>query len=58
MLFYVINCINKLELNDTSMSCITVDLSEVGMYVETYMELLLSTVLCVASGSLVHALLA
>ena len=45
MLFYVINCTNKPELNDTSMSCGKVDLSEVGMHVETYMELLLTTVL-------------
>ena len=45
MLFYVINCINKPELNDTSMSCTTVDLPEVGMHVETYTELHLSTVL-------------
>ena len=45
MVVYVINCINKPELNDTSMSCTTVDVSEMGMHVETYMELLLSTVL-------------
>ena len=45
MLSYVINCINKPELNDTSMSFTTVDLSEVGMHVETYMELLLIAVL-------------
>ena len=41
----VINCINQPDLNDTSMSCTTVDVSEEGMQVETDMELPVSTVL-------------
>jgi hypothetical protein len=39
----VINCISQPELNDTSLACKTVDVSENGMKVETQMEIPIKT---------------
>ena len=41
----VIHCVNKPELNDTSMACRTVDVSEAGMKVAGDMNLPIATVL-------------
>ena len=39
----VINCINQPELNDTSLACRTVDVSERGMMVQTDLDIPIKT---------------
>ena len=45
VLIDVINCINQPELNDTSVACRTVDLSESGMKVKTDLVIPVATIL-------------